>query len=111
MWLSKLFKVYSFTVMDVAEVLDKLFTQVYNPEGTIRLVSCGVDYTVCLQEKIKGVWVTKHTVHASHLYDALFKYRSTGDDTKVRDVYYVNLLWWIAGIIVISFSFYCIKYL
>ena len=32
MWLSKLFKVYSFTVMDVAEVLDKPFTQVYNPE-------------------------------------------------------------------------------
>ena len=53
----------------------------------------------------------KHTVHASHLYDALFKYHSTGDDSKVRDVYYVNLLWWIAGIIVISSSFYCIKYL
>lgn len=111
MWLSKLFKVYSFTVMDVAEVLDKPFTQVYNPEGTVRLVSCGVDYTVCLQEKIKGVWVTKHTVHASHLYAALFKYRSTGDDTKALDVYYVNPLWWAVGIIVISSSFYFIKYL
>ena len=111
MWLSKLFKVYSFTVMDVAEVLDKPFTQVYNPEKTVRLVSCGVDYTVCLQEKIKGVWVMKHTVHASHLYAALFKYHSTGDDSKVRDAYYVNLLWWIVGIIVISSSFFCIKYL
>lgn len=111
MWLSKLFKVYGFTVLDVAEVLDKPFSNVYNPEGTVRLISCGVDYTVCLQEKIKGVWVTKHTLHASHLYLALFKYRSTGDDSKVRDVYYVNLLWWIVGIIVLSFFFGCIKYL
>ena len=111
MWFSKLFKVYGFTVLDVAEVLDKPFTHVYNPEGTIRLISCGVDYTVNIQESIKGVWVTKHTVHVSHLYAALLEYRSTRGDTKVLDVYYVNLLWWIVGIIVISSSFYYIKYL
>lgn len=111
MWLSKLFNVYGFTVLDVDEVLDRPFSQVYNQDKTVRLVSCGVDYTVCLQEKIKGVWVTKHTVHASELYDALFKYRSTNEDVKVRDVYYLNLLWWIVGFIVISTFFLCIKYL
>lgn len=111
MWFSKLFKVYGFTVLDVAEVLDKPFTHVYNPEGTIRLISCGVDCTVKIQENIKGVWVTKHTVHASHLYAALLEYRSTRGDTKVLDVYYINLLWWFVGIIVISSSFYFIKYL
>lgn len=111
MWLSKLFNVYGFTVVDVAEVLDQPFSRVYNQDKTVRLVSCGVDYTVCLQEKVKGVWVTKHTVHASDLYAALFKYRSTNEDVKVRDVYYVNLLWWIVGVIVISTFFLCIKYL
>ena len=111
MWFSKLFKVYGFTVFDVAEVLDEPFTHVYNTEGTIRLISCGVDYTVNIQENIKGVWVTKHTVHVSHLYAALLEYRSTRGDTKVLDVYYVNLLWWVVGIIVILSSFFFIKYL
>lgn len=103
---------YKVSRRTVIEIRDLYWYEQPEYDAVKSQILMSFDHDLSRTANVEVAWLLiKAKVRDWWRWVALFKYRSTNEDVEVRDAYYVNLLWWIAGVIVISTFFLCIKYL
>lgn len=103
---------YKVSRRTVIEIRDLYWYEQPEYDAVKSQILMSFDHDLSRTANVEVAWLLiKAKVRDWWRWVALFKYRSTNEDVEVRDAYYVNLLWWIVGVIVISTFFLCIKYL